>query len=255
MTPLYKWPGGKGREIKTFKKFYPESFERYVEPFFGGGAVYFDLEHSNNMINDFNPEVTNFLSLMKDGKGPLIFDGLSNICNEEKTYYKVRASVPTNDLENAVRFYYMRKTCFRGMMRYNKSGGFNVPYGNYKTYNFSELLDPKYIELLKNTEIMTGDFLKVFEKCNSLDDFCFLDPPYHDVFSNYTSGGFNESKHIELADLFKATKMKCLMIIGRIEFIEKLYKGYIVGMYGKKYSITTHTSTIPESAHLVIKNY
>ena len=241
MNPLYKWPGGKGKEIKTIKEFYPRNYNRYVEPFFGGGAVYFELEHSNSVVNDMNEEVTNFLSIIKEGRGEEIFNLLKLMPNKEDYYYNIRSFVPTGKLANATRFYYMRKTCFRGMMRYNKSGGFNVPYGNYKTFNFNELLDERYIKLLKDTEILTGDFVKVFEKYNETSDFCFLDPPYHNTFSNYISDGFSDEKHIELADLFKSSKMKCLMVIGRTDFIEELYKDYIVAMYGKKYSITRAT--------------
>lgn len=255
MNPIYKWPGGKGREIKLFKKYYPKSFNRYIEPFFGGGAVFFDLEHKNNIINDFNPEVTTFLKMIKNGKGQEIYNALTKMPNKEEFYYLVRAKKPLTDVEVAIRFYYIRKTCFKGMMRYNKSGEFNVPYGNYKKTNYDELLDNNYIELLKNTTIHTGDFIKIFENYNDEDDFCFLDPPYHQIFNNYISDGFSDTKHKELASAFKHSKMKCLMIIGKTNLIEELYNGYIISSYGKKYSVTTHVNTIPESAHLIIKNY
>ena len=70
--------------------------------------------------------------------------------NDEETYYKVRSIEPKNSLENAQKFYYLRKTCFRGMMRYNKKGEFNIPYGRYKNCNFDDLLDERYVNVLKN---------------------------------------------------------------------------------------------------------
>jgi len=258
LKPLYKWPGGKAREIPIIEKHLPENFEVYIEPFFGGGALFFHLEHSNNVINELNSEVTNFLNLIKQGRGREIHNALSLLSNTEKAFYDVRAWEPEDDLDKAVRFYYMRKTCFRGMMRYNSSGGFNVPYGNYKTYKFDELLEKSYNELLQSTTILNGDYKKVFDTYDDENAFCFLDPPYHNVFSNYTSDGFDDEEHVKLADCFKASEMKCLMIIGKTDLIEKLYKGYIVEEYGKKYSITRTTKekkTVGESIHLVVRNY
>lgn len=257
MKPLYKWPGGKAREIPVIEKHLPE-FDRYVEPFFGGGALFFHLEKSNSIINELNSEVTNFLNLIKEGKGQQIYNALKILKNEESAYYFMRSLNPADELQNAARFYYIRKTCFRGMMRYNSSGGFNVPYGNYKTFSFEELIDPGYQELLSSAIIMNGDYKEVFNAYNREDDFCFIDPPYHNTFSNYTSDGFDDKDHIELAQIFKASKMKCLMIIGKTDLIEKLYQGHIVEEYGKKYSITRTTKekkTVDDSFHLVVKNY
>ena len=258
MKPLYKWPGGKSREIPVVEKYLPERFKAYVEPFFGGGSVFFHLEPEVSFINEINQEVTNFLHLIQEGRGQEIYNALTHISNDENTYYKIRAWQPEDRLEQAVRFYYMRKTCFRGMMRYNSSGGFNVPYGNYKTYNFEELLNPEYQALLSRATIMTKDYKEVFAHCDDKDDFCFLDPPYHNTFSNYTSDGFDDNDHKELADFFKTSKMKCLMIIGKTILIENLYRDYIVEEYGKKYSITRTTEkkkTVDDSFHLVVKNY
>lgn len=64
--------------------------------------------------------------------------------NDEQTYYFIRNTQPDTVLDNAKRFYYLRKTCFRGMMRYNKQGKFNVAYGRYKTICYDNLLNPQY---------------------------------------------------------------------------------------------------------------
>ena len=79
--------------------------------------------------------------------------------NDEETYYKVRDEMPINDyLDNAKRFYYQRKTCYRGMLRYNRAGKFNIPFGRYKTYNFEILKNKKYEDLLQNTTVELKDF-------------------------------------------------------------------------------------------------
>jgi DNA adenine methylase len=255
LNPLYKWPGGKGREIKLFSQYYPKDFSTYVEPFFGGGAVFFNLEHNSNIINDLNKEVCIFLALIKDGKNKEIFNRISKFRNEEKFYYKVRAWKPVKEIDIAVRFYYLRKTCFRGLSRYNKSGGFNVPFGHYKTFNFDELNNSRYVDILQNTIIKNQSFEELFQDFNSQEYFFFLDPPYDATFDKYTAGGFPKELHELLAKLFKETNSKCLLVIGDTPLIRKLYADYIVEVYDKKYSITTYSKVISPNNHLVIKNF
>lgn len=85
---------------------------------------------------------------------------------------------PNTELDNAKRFYYLPKTCFRGMLRYNKEGHFNIPFGRYKHCNFEDLKNKKYEPLLKRTEILNTTFEYLFENYNSNENFMFLDPPY-----------------------------------------------------------------------------
>lgn len=257
MKPLYKWPGGKSSEIEIIKENIPNHFNVYIEPFFGGGSLFFYLQNHKNVINEINSEVFIFLNLIKQGRGIDIYESLNTFSNDEDTYYKVRDWNPDTDLEKAVRFYYLRKTCFRGLARYNSSGKFNVPYGNYKTFKIDELLNEDYVSLLQNTIIMNKDFNEVFNHYDSKDDFCFLDPPYHNTFSNYTSDGFDDKKHIELSNRFKESNMKCLMVIGKTELIKELYKDYIIQEYSKKYSITRveNKNHVKDSPHLIIRNY
>lgn len=144
MKPLYKWPGGKGKEIKFFEKYFPKDYVTYIEPFFGGGSVYFYIDHKKCVINDLNSEAIIFLRLIKEGKGIEIFNRLKEYENIEAFYYKMRDNVGGSDLDIASRFYYLRKTCFRGLARYNKSGMFNVPFGHYVTYDIKELLNDDY---------------------------------------------------------------------------------------------------------------
>ena len=178
LKPLCKWSGGKRDEIKLFKSFYPENFERYVEPFAGGAAVYFDLNfEGENVINDIHPDLINFYKQIKNGNANQIYNIVSSWGKGELDYYFVRGGgkklpkdsqvfKPTNDIEKAAQFIYLRRSCFRGMIRYNSHGGFNVPWGKYKTLNFDDLLNPKYTELLQRTVIMEGDYKNVFDYQN-----------------------------------------------------------------------------------------
>jgi len=161
-------------------------------------------------------------------------------------------------LDSAKRFYYQRKTCFRGMLRYNKEGKFNIPFGKYKNINYNDLRNTKYEELLKNTEIHNKSFDYVFENYNNENNFMFLDPPYDSEFTDYGYCKFGKEEHKKLAKYFKETKIKCLLVIGKTEFIEELYNGYIVDEYDKKYKFKLYEGRVGDeinTKHLIIKNY
>lgn len=125
--------------------------------------------------------------------------------NNEETYYKVRSYKPKTELENAQRFYYLRKTCFRGMLRYNNKGEFNIPYGCYKHYNFEDINNKEYEKIFKHTEILNKDFKFIFDNYNSKDNFMFLDPPYDSDFTDYGYCSFGKEEHKQLAKCFKET--------------------------------------------------
>lgn len=116
------------------------------------------------------------------------------------TYYYVRDEFkPSSNIEEAFVFFYLRKTCFRGMLRYNKKGKFNIPFGRYKTFSFDILKDIGYFDLFQRTEIFNKTFEEIFEQYNHSDNFMFLDPPYDSKFSNYGYGEFGEAEHRKLA--------------------------------------------------------
>ena len=179
--------------------------------------------------------------------------------NEEKIYYEIRDKMPITDyLDSAKRFFYQRKTCYRGMLRYNSSGKFNIPFGRYKTYNFEILKEKRYETLLKNTEIGCIDFSYIFENYNDPKNFMFLDPPYDSEFTDYGYCSFGRKEHEKLANYFKSTTIKCLMIIGKTTYISELYKDYIVDEYDKKYRFKLHSGRVGDeinTKHLIIKNY
>lgn len=260
LKPLVKWSGGKGDEIKIFEKYIPSDYEIYIEPFVGGGSVFFHLNPQKKcIINDVHTELVDFYTSIKQGKGREIFDFMVNNPNNEEVYYKIRNEMNiTSPLDNAKRFYYQRKTCFRGMLRYNRNGRFNIPYGKYKTINFNDLLNPEYENLLQRTEIFNQSFEYIFNNYNNKNYFMFLDPPYDSHFTDYGYCKFGKEEHLKLAELFKNTRTKCLMIIGKTAFIEELYKDYIIEEYDKKYKFKLYNNRIGNeinTKHLIIKNF
>lgn len=259
LKPLIKWSGGKSDEIKMFEKYFPEHYTKYIEPFVGGGSVYFYLNPVNAVISDVHTELIDLYKSIGNGKGQEIFDFMKENPNDEHTYYKVRDEMEINDtLDSAKRFYYQRKTCFRGMLRYNKNGKFNIPFGRYKTINYNEIINKDYEMLLGRTEILNKGFDYIFENYNDENNFMFLDPPYDSEFTDYGYCQFGKEEQKNLALLFKNTKIKCLMVIGKTKFIEELYNGYIVAEYDKKYRFKLYDNRIGDeinTKHLIIKNY
>ena len=259
LKPLIKWSGGKSDEIKMFEQYFPNNYDKYIEPFIGGGSVYFYLKPNKAVINDIHKELIDFYKSISNGKANDIYEFMNNSPNNEETYYKIRDKMDiNNELDSAKKFYYQRKTCFRGMLRYNKNGKFNIPFGKYKSINYNDLLNNDYEKLLNNTEIYNEDFEIIFNKFNNENNFMFLDPPYDSEFTDYGYCSFGKDEHLKLASLFKTTKIKCLMIIGKTKFIQELYNDYIVDEYDKKYKFKLYNNRIGNeinTKHLIIKNY
>ena len=259
ICPLIKWSGGKSDEIKQFAKYLPASYDTYLEPFIGGGSVYFHMAPAKAVISDVHTELIDLYRSIRDGHAQEIHQFMALHPNNEETYYQVRDKMIINSpLDNAKRFYYLRKTCFRGMLRYNKQGKFNIPFGRYDKINYSELLNPDYHQLLGATEIFKTRFEYIFENYNNPANFMFLDPPYDSEFTDYGYCQFGKEDQKRLAACFKSTKIKCLMIIGKTDFIVDLYKDYIVDSYKKNYKFKLYAGRVGSeinTEHLVIKNY
>jgi len=283
MKPLIKYRGGKSKEIPHLEKHIPRFNGRYIEPFFGGGAMFFYLEPKNAIINDINAKLMAFYKGVKSDFETLQKE-LSEIENiyriNRKKFEELKAKTPTervedenevlyyqirdmfNDLtdkkySDALLYFFINKTAYSGMIRYNSKGEFNVPYGRYANLNTS-LVTKAHSQLLSHTEIYNLDYKDIFEMTEE-DDFMFLDPPYDCVFSDYGNtehkDGFNEKNHTELANDYKQLKCKALMVIGRTPLTEKLYGDLIVDEYRKSYAVNIRNRFKSEASHILISNY
>ena len=281
MKPMIKYAGGKSGEIEVIKKFIPEYSGKYIEPFLGGGALYFSLEPEKAVINDINSRLIEFyqgisndydrikkeLSALESVyiKNRQEYEEDKKKANgkvadlNEKLYYEMRDffNGKENKLHPATVYYFINKTAYSGMIRYNKAGKYNVPYGRYKNFN-TKLITENHHKLLKKTEIFCKDYKEIFTMSRK-EDFIFLDPPYDCVFNNYGNkelvNGFTEEMHKELSENFKKLEAKALMVIGKTPLIEKLYKNYIVFEYEKKYSVNIKNRFDTAAKHLIITNY
>ena len=157
---------------------------------------------------------------------------------------------------DATLYYFINKTSYSGMLRFNSKGEFNVPFGRYKNFN-TQLVSEEHSELLKRTEITNEDYSEIFDQC-TVNDFIFLDPPYDCIFTDYGNieqHGFTEDDHRRLAQDFRNLASRALMVIGKTPLTEELYRPFIRTKYSKTYAVNIRNRFKSESTHLVVTNY
>ncbi len=283
MKPLIKYRGGKSKEIPNITKHIPQFTGRYIEPFFGGGALYFHLEPRNAIINDINSKLMAFYNGVKsdypnlrkelDEVGKIYesnrkdFDKLKELHptdrvndKNEDLYYLIRDmynGLAEKKYSDALIYFFINKTAYSGMIRYNAKGEFNVPYGRYKHLNTS-LVSQEHSDLLSKAKIYNRDYKDIFEMTKA-DDFMFLDPPYDCIFSDYGNeeyrDGFNDDSHRKLAEDFKNLSCRTLMVIGKTPLTEELYGNMIVDEYAKKYSVNIRNRFKAAANHILVSNF
>jgi len=283
MKPMLKYSGGKSKEIPQFINYIPTDYDRYIEPFIGGGAVYFYLEPEKAIINDINAKLINFYSDIRDKydavknqldvldivytdnqsefrKQCFLYPNRRNENKNEALYYRLRdmynGKIPAV-YRDSVLYFFINKTAYSGMTRYNSKGEFNVPFGRYVGIN-SHYVTRKHHNLLQKATILNCDYSEVF-KMATKDDFMFLDPPYDCVFNDYgnlnSKDGFDEYEQRRLADNYKKLECRALMVIGKTPLTEDLYGDYIKTEYEKNYSVNIRNRFKATATHLIVTNY
>lgn len=219
--PLLKWAGGKTQLLGELLPKVPAKYGRYIEPFFGGGALFFALKPDTGIIADNNPEIMNLYRVVADEVDSLITQ-LLFYHNTEEFFYRIRAQDWTKlePVQAAARTIYLNRTCFNGLYRVNKKGQFNVPYGKYKN---PKILDEDGLRaasaVLRDTVILCADYKTVLREHAQPGDFVFLDPPYLPVseysdFKRYTKEQFYEEDHVELAEeVERLHELGCYVIL------------------------------------------
>ncbi len=205
--PLLKWAGGKTQLLTDLKPMVPLVYGRYIEPFVGGGALFFALRPHQSVIADSNPELISMYQAVADDVDAVIRH-LRRFENSEEVFYATRAldwkKLPA--AKAAARTIFLNRTCYNGLFRVNKSGQFNVPFGRYKN---PKIVDEAALRaasvLLSKATILVGDYKTVLQDEAKPGDLVFLDPPYLPVsafadFKRYTKEQFYEEDHLELAE-------------------------------------------------------
>ena len=180
LSPFLKWAGGKRWFVRHHADLFPTTYNRYFEPFLGGGAVYFHLQPQQAVLNDVNPEVIAAYQAIKEHwvglKRSLPYHQRYHDADDDY-YYTVRARTPATLVQQASRMIYLNRTCFNGIYRVNRQGEFNVPRGSkdsvlMDTDNFKSMA-----ALLATADLRVGDFEEIIDEAGE-DDLVFADPPY-----------------------------------------------------------------------------
>ena len=250
--PIMKWAGGKTQMLSDIMPKIPKKYGKYIEPFIGGGALFFALNPDKAIIADRNPELINMYQQVADNVETVI-SYLKKYKNTKEDFYEVRSLdwLKLKKEEAAARMIYLNKTCFNGLYRVNKKGQFNVPFGKYKAPNFcDEEVLYAASDVLKKATIECGDYLSVLKKYAEPGDFIFLDPPYLPIseysdFKRYTKEQFYEEDHIELAkEVKRLQELGCYVILSNSNhpLVHELYADYKIEVIQTKRYISCNGS-------------
>ena len=210
--PVLKWAGGKSSLLPQLIQLFPSKFNRYIEPFLGGGAVFFALrpDFIPSLVNDYNTEIFRLYRIIRDYPNELIhyLDLFASKYSEE-FYYSIRAYYPENDIEKAARTLFLNKTGYNGLFRMNSKGQFNVPFGKrVKCPNLYDKINILSVSSrFQRAKLENKDFEEIINETGQ-GDFIYCDPPYEPIsqtssFNTYNSGGFS---FLEQKRLFDACK-------------------------------------------------
>ena len=266
--PIVKWVGGKRQLMFELLKNMPKSYNRYFEPFIGGGALFFELQPDNAYISDMNEELINLYSVVRDSVDELIED-LSKHEVSKEYFLEIRnidrseEYSKLSNVERASRFIYLNRTCFNGMYRVNSKGEFNVPFGNYKN---PRIIDEHNLlncsELLKKTEVKCADFSKILNKVQK-GDFVYFDPPYVPLnetssFTSYTKDGFDIDMQFKLRDVcdeLDSMGVKFMLSNSDTKLVNELYANYEIKKVFASRQINANADGRGKITEVLVKNY
>lgn len=258
--PILKWAGGKSQMLPQLLPRIPENYGTYIEPFFGGGALFFAVQPESSIVSDSNPELVSLYRQVADNVEQVI-ECLETYRNDEDEFYRIR-SLRWEELlpeEAAARTVYLNKTCFNGLYRVNRSGAFNVPFGRYKNPKICDAVQLRRASvLLKRSDIRCGDYLDVLAEAARPGDFVFLDPPYVPVsksadFKRYTKEQFSDDDQRRLArEVERLSEMGCSVLLtnSNTPLVEELYGHYKTFVFETKRHISCNGAT--RSGHDVL---
>ena len=237
--PFVKWVGGKRQMLKSLTPFLNINYNKYIEPFVGGGAVFFHSAPKTAILNDFNKElITAYRVIKNKRKLALLINELNYnyfpYSNCEDKYYQIRGTEHKDTIKSTARFIYLNKTGYNGMYRVNQSGKFNIPFGKKKNpikLNEENLWNCQ--KALKGVKLLSGDFYKTLKYIEK-NDLVYLDPPYAPLsstsnFTQYTKLDFNSFDQERLRDYCNEIDKKGAKFIlnnSDVELIHKLYNKY-----------------------------
>ena len=285
MKPVVIWAGGKRQLLDRLNAMNPKSFNRYFEPFVGGGAFFLELAHGDSVINDINPELIAIYRCLKNeilykklieklDEYTLLHNASSNMEAAAEFFYSVRNLDKSSEYsdfeewEKAARALYLNKTCFNGLYRVNSKGFFNVPFANkqnivlYSKKNLDSIHE--YLSC-NNVEILNGDYHDAVKKAKA-GDFVYFDPPYDKLkkdkdthsFTSYSKEDFGENEQKSLAVLFRSLSDKgvfCMLSNHNTVLIQELYKDFNIHIVHANRLINSRVEGRGPVEEVIITNY
>lgn len=266
LKPFVKWAGGKRQILDHIVANLPKEYNRYFEPFLGGGAVLLHLQPEVAIVSDVNPELINAFEVIKNQPAELL-KKIKKMKNDEETFYKIRKQKPAKlkPVDRAARFIYLNKTCFNGLYRENSRGEFNVPFAFHKN---PTIADPENINNLNeylNTQevkLVSADYRQILLEAQE-GDLIYIDSPYFPLkkgsFTKYAKNDFTLKDHQDLAEVYKALSergCKVLMSNSNTKFIKDLYKDFTIIPVPARRSINSKgNGRSKDLIEVLIRNY
>jgi len=270
MQPFLKWAGGKRQLLPFLRRYTPQSYRSYYEPFIGAGAMLLDLAPSKAIVNDANSELINCYQVIKEQPVRLL-EELAKHENTKEHFYSVREWDRQSNygrlgaVKKAARIIYLNKTCYNGLFRVNQKGHFNVPFGKYKNPRMADAESIKALSAYFNDNDVTfinGDF-EAAAKTAGKGDFVYFDPPYDPLnetssFTSYHQNHFGKDAQKRLFKLYdKLAKKGCHVMLSNssTDFIKDLYKDYHILTIPATRSINSVASKRGKVNEFLILNY
>ncbi len=244
---------------------------RHVEPFIGGGAMFFARAPERALLCDVNPALINVYESVRDHVEDVIVQlqqlAAAHDDDDSKAYYRVRErynrSRSLSNTQRAAAFVYLNKTCFNGLHRVNRRGEFNVPAGRYKNPRIlDEQLMRSASRALKHAELRLGGFEHLLSSARP-GDFIYFDPPYEPVsttasFTAYAQDGFGREDQMRLRDVFAALDQRgCKLMLSNsdVPFIRDLYKAFRLDTVMAARAINRDATKRGPVSELLVRNY
>ena len=272
MTPFVKWAGGKKQLLDKLREKAPKKYERYYEPFVGGGAFLFDIRPNVATIGDINEQLINvYLQLKKDAKKIIrLINELDRVpCTKEfylETRDKYNEKIRNGELDEecAALMIYINKHCFNGLYRVNTKGLFNVPYNNReggKSIDEVNLMNIGYFLNHHSIDIRCEDFESVCQDVKK-GDFVYFDSPYLPInvtssFVDYTKNGFSLEEHERLARLFRELDRRGALLMlsnNDVPMVYDLYEGFHIENVDVRRNINSN-ATKRQGKEVIVTNY
>ena len=272
LQPFTKWTGGKRQLLPVIRELMPKTYNRYFEPFVGGGALFFDLAPKDAVINDFNAELINCYQQIKDNPQELIeILKIHQEYNSKEYYLDLRSADRDeridmmSEVQRAARILYMLRVDFNGLYRVNSKNQFNVPYGRYKN---PKIVDENLVSAISTylnnnqIEIKKGDFEKAVLDVQP-GDFVYFDPPYiplseTSAFTSYTHEGFSYDDQVRLRDTFKKLSDvgAYVMLSNSSSFlVEELYRDFNIHYVEATRTNGAKSSSRGKISEIIVTNY